>query len=182
MSAAELKVKLVKTVERLRSEIASLRTGRASSALVENIEVDYYGTKTPLKALAAISVPGPKELLIQPWYKASLQPIEKAIRESELGLSPAVDKDLIRLTVPPLTEERRKELLKVLGRHVEDARIHVRREREETLKETDRKEKAKEISEDEKFRQKNEIQKAVDEANKKIEEVSATKEKEIVSV
>ena len=182
MNAQELKVKLGKTVERLRSEIASLRTGRASSALVENIEVDYYGTKTPLKALAAISVPEPKQLVIQPWDKASLQPIEKAIRESELGLSPVVDKDLIRLTIPPLTEERRKELLKVLGRHVEDARIHVRREREETLKETDRKEKAKEISEDEKFRQKNEIQKAVDEANKKIEEVSATKEKEIMNV
>lgn len=182
MSAQELKAKLERTVERLRAEIVSLRTGRATSALVENIEVDYYGTKTPLQALASISVPEPKQLVIQPWDKNALQPIEKAIRDSEVGLNPAVDKDLIRLTIPELTEERRRELLKVLGRHVEDVRIQVRREREEALKEIDRKEKAKIISEDDKFRQRNEIQKAVDDTNKKIEDIAASKEKEIMSV
>ncbi|MBI2640065.1 MAG: ribosome recycling factor [Candidatus Sungbacteria bacterium] len=178
----DFKSKLEKIIANLKSEIATLRTGRASSALVEDIEVDYYGAKTPIKALASISSPEPRTLVIQPWDKNAIQPIEKVIRDSSLGLNPAVDKDLIRLTIPQLTEERRKDLLKVLGRHVEDARIQVRREREEALKEIDRKEKAKEISEDEKFRQKSEIQKAVDEANKKIEEVAATKEKEIMNV
>jgi len=178
----EFKEKLEKIIVKLKSEIAALRTGRASSVLVEGLEVDYYGAKTPLKALASISSPEPRTLVIQPWDKNAVQPIEKAIRASSLGLSPAVDKDLIRLTIPQLTEERRKDLLKVLGRHVEDARIQVRREREDALKEVDRKEKAKEISEDEKFRQKGEIQKTVDEANKKIEESAAAKEREIMSV
>lgn len=182
MSAQELKAKLERAVERLKAEVVSLRTGRASSALVENIEVDYYGAKTPLKALASISVPEPKQLVIQPWDKNALQPIEKAVRDSEIGLNPVADKDIIRLTIPELTEERRRELLKVLGRHVEDARIQIRREREEALKEVDRREKAKEISEDEKFRQKSETQKAVDEINKKIEEIGAAKEKEITMI
>lgn len=178
----EFKEKLEKIVVGLKSEIATLRTGRASAALVEDIEVDCYGAKSPLKALAAISSPEPRTLVIQPWDKNAVQPIEKAIRGSSLGLNPAVDKDLIRLVIPPLTEERRRDLLKVLGRYVEDFRIQVRKEREEALKEIDRREKAKEISEDEKFRQKNEIQKTVDETNKKIEEAAAAKEKEILVV
>lgn len=178
----ELRQKLDKVLEHLRSEVSSLRTGRASPALVENLEVDYYGAKTPLKAVASISSPGPRELLIQPWDKSMIQAIEKAIQSSSLGFNPVTDRDAIRLSVPPLTEERRKELAKLLGRHLEDARIQIRREREEVLKEVDHKEKAKEISEDEKFRQKSEVQKIVDEANKKIEETGLAKEKEILSV
>lgn len=177
-----LKSNLEKIVEKLKHESAALRTGRASAALVEDLEVDYYGAKTPLKALAAISSPEPRALVIQPWDKNAVQPIEKAIRDSSLGFSPVVDKEIIRLSIPPLTEERRKEILKVLGRHVEDARIRVRKERETALREIDRREKSKEISEDEKFRQKGEVQKAVDEANKKIEEIAAAKEKEITVI
>src|SRR3989344_9307222 len=166
----EFKQKLEKIIGHLKQEVAGLRTGRATPALVEDLEVEYYGAKTPLKAVAAISSPDPKSLIIQPWDKSAVPAIEKAIQGSSLGLNPITDRDAIRISIPPLTEERRKELTKLLGKHLEEARIHVRREREETLKEIDRKEKAKEISEDERFRQKNEVQKAVDETNKKIED------------
>jgi ribosome recycling factor len=178
----QLRVRLEKIIERLKQEVAGLRTGRASPALIENLEVEYYGSKTPLKAVAAISSPDPKSLVIQPWDKNAVTAIEKAILGSSLGLNPIIDRDVIRVSIPPLTEERRKELIKLLGKYLEEARIQVRREREEILKEIDRKEKSKEISEDEKFRQKNEVQKIVDEINKKIEEIGATKENEIMLV
>jgi len=178
----QLRVRLEKIIERLKQEVAGLRTGRASPALIENLEVEYYGSKTPLKAVAAISSPDPKSLVIQPWDKNAVTAIEKAILGSSLGLNPIIDRDVIRVSIPPLTEERRKELIKLLGKYIEEARIQVRREREEILKEIDRKEKSKEISEDEKFRQKNEAQKIVDEINKKIEEIGATKENEIMLV
>lgn len=176
------KEKLEKVIEHLKREVSSLRTGRATPALVENLEIDYYGSKTPLKVLAAISNPEPRLLVIQPWDKNAMQPIEKAIQSSSLGLNPITDRDMIRLSIPPLTEERRRELVKMLSRYLEDARIKIRREREETLKEVDRMEKAKEISEDERFRHKNDIQKTVDETNKKVEEVGAAKEREIITV
>lgn len=178
----ELKQKLEKIIGRFKGEVASLRTGRASSALVEDLEVDYYGSKTPLKAVASISSPEPRTIVIQPWDKNAIQPIEKAIQASSLGLNPITDRDAIRLSIPSLTEERRKELAKLLGKHMEEARIHVRKEREDTLREIDRMEKAKEISEDQKFRKKNDVQKIVDETNKKIEEIGAAKEKEILTV
>jgi len=178
----EFKSKLEKIIEHLKTEIASLRTGRASPALVEDLEVDYYGTKTPLKAVAAISSPDPKQILIQPWDKNAVQPIERAIQSSSLGLNPITDKDSIRLSISPLTEERRRELTKILGKHLEEARIQVRREREDVLKRIDTKEKAKQISEDEKFRQSKEAQKVVDEINKKIEDMGKAKEKEVMTV
>lgn len=178
----DFKPKLDKIIERLKSEISSLRTGRATPALVENLEVDYYGSKTPLKAIASISSPEARQILVQPWDRGVVQAIEKAIQSSNLGLNPITDRETIRLSIPPLTEERRKELIKILGRNLEDAKIQIRREREDILREVDRKEKAKEISENEKFRQKNEVQKMVDEVNKKIEEIGAAKEKEIMTV
>ena len=179
---SEFRLKLEKIIEHLKTEIASLRTGRASPALVEDLEVDYYGVKTPLKAVAAISSPDPRQIMISPWDKNAVQPIERAIQSSSLGLNPITDKDFIRLAIPPLTEERRRELAKILGKHLEEARIQVRREREEMLKGIDAKEKAKQISEDEKFRQSKEAQKVVDEINKKIEEMGKAKEKEIMTV
>lgn len=174
------KPKLDKIIEYLKSEISSLRTGRATPALVENLEVDYYGSKTPLKALASISSPEPRQLVIQPWDKNAMQPIEKAIQVSSLGLNPVTERDTIRLSIPPLTEERRKEMSKILGKHLEEARIQIRREREDILKELAHQEKNKQISEDEKFRRKHEIQKLVDETNKKIEELGEAKTKEIM--
>lgn len=178
----EIKQKLDRIIERLREEIGSLRTGRASPALVEDLEVEYYGTKTALKALASIASAGPRDLVIQPWDKNAVQPIERAIINSSLGLNPITDRDAIRLTIPALTEERRRELAKLLSRHIEDARIHLRLQREEVLREIDRRQKAKEIGEDEKFREKAEAQKIIDEASKKIEEISEAKEKEIMTV
>lgn len=177
-----LKEKLQAVLEHFRGEIVSLRTGRATPALVENLEVDYYGTATPLKVLAAIAAPSPREIVIQPWDKQALQPIEKAIAGSALGLAPIADRDVIRLSIPQLTEERRRELVKLLGKYGEEARIRVRQERDETLKEVERAFKAKEIGEDERFRRKNAVQKTIDEANKKIEGQAAAKEKEIMTV
>lgn len=178
----DFKVKLEKIIEHLKIEITSLRTGRASPALVEDLEVDYYGTKTPLKAVAAISSPDARQILIQPWDKNAVQPIERAIQSSSLGLNPITNKDFIRLSIPALTEERRKEFTKILGKHLEEARIQVRRDREEILKAIDKQEKDKKISEDEKFRQSKEAQKVIDEINKKIEEMGNAKEKEIMTV
>lgn len=178
----DFKNKLEKITSDFKNEAASLRTSRATPALIENLEVDYYGSKTPLKALASISSPEPRQLIIRPWDKNAVQPIEKAISSSSIGLNPVSDRDAIRLSVPPLTEERRKELTKTLGRHLEDARIKIRKDREDALREIDRKEKTKEISEDEKFRRRSEIQKTVDEINKKLEEIAEEKEKEIMTV
>lgn len=182
MDTNHLKEKLNGVVAHLKSEISNLRTGRATPALVEDLEVDYYGSKTPLKAIASISSPEPRTLVITPWDKQVLPALEKAIQSSALGLNPIAERDLIRLSIPALTEERRRELTKLLGRHVEDARITVRKHREEALKSIDAREKQKEISEDEKFRLKNEVQKLVDETNKKIEEMGSAKEKEIMTV
>lgn len=170
------------SIDGLRKEIAGLRTGRASVALVESIEVDYYGTPTPLKAIAAISNPAPRELVIQPWDKNAVQPIERAIQSSSLGLSPVSEREVIRLTVPALTEERRRELTKLLSKHAEETRIRVRRIREETMQEIDRRLKLKEISEDVRFREREEVQKTVDEANRVIGEIAESKEKEILTV
>lgn len=178
----DLKQKGAQIIEHLKSELSSLRTGRASSALIEDLEVDYYGTKTPLKAIAAIGNPDPRTLTIQPWDKNAMQPIEKAIQVSPLGLNPIADRDMIRLSIPPLTEERRKDLVKLLGRFVEDARITVRKEREDSLRAIDVQFKSKEISEDARFRFRNDIQKQVDELNKKIEDIALAKEKEIMAV
>lgn len=178
----DLKQKANNTIDHLKSEIASLRTGRATPALIENLEVDYYGSKTPLKAMAAISNPEPRTLVIQPWDKGAMQLIERAIQASPLGINPIADRDVIRLSIPPLNEERRKELVKLLGRYVEDARISVRKEREDALRVIDNQFKAKEISEDARFRQRADIQKVVDEINKKIEDIAAAKEKEIMAV
>ena len=174
--------KLEKSLERLRHDAAGIRTSRASSALVENIEVDYFGVRTPIKALAAISVPDPRQIVIQPWDKNAIQPIEKAIQASPMGLSLITDRDAVRISVPPLTQERRSELSKMLGRMSEDARIQVRRDRDEALKDAERAYKAKEMGEDEWTRRKKEIQRIVDEANKKIEGAAAAKEKEIMTI
>lgn len=169
-------------IARFKDDIAGLRTGRATPALVENLEVEYYGAKTPLKAIAAIATPGPREIVIQPWDKAALQPIERAISASSLGLAPIADRDVIRLSVPALTEERRKELVRLLGKYREEARIKIRQERDEALKDVECLLKEKEISEDERTRRREGVQKTIDDANKKIEEAGDAKEKEIMAV
>jgi len=173
---------LEKAVEHLIVEIGQIRTGRANPALVENIMVDYYGTKTPLKQVASINVPESKLLVIQPWDKDSLVNIESAIRDSDLGFNPNNDGQVIRINIPSLTEERRKELVKVLNQRTEEGKISVRNVREEAWKEIQEQEREGKISEDDKFSGKDYLQKIVDEYNKKIEEIREKKEKEIITI
>ena len=173
---------LEKSIEHLKNELGKIRTGRANPSLVEDLQVDYYGTKTPLKQIASINTPEPRQIVIQPWDRGALVPIESAIRESDLNLNPNNDGVLIRINIPMLTEERRKDMVKVLNQKSEEGRIAIRLIREEIWKEVQEAERKGEISEDDKFKSKDKLQEIVDEYNKKIEEVREKKETEIMTV
>ena len=163
-------------------DIASMRTGRATPALVEDIEADYYGTRTLIKHMAAIHVAGPTEIQIQPWDKQALKAIEAALQTSKLGINPVVDKDLVRLMLPSLTGERRAQLVKLLHEKAEEARIAVRKAREDAIRRTQQLFEENQIHEDEKFKAKDAIQKRVDEFNGKIGEAVEKKEQEITTI
>lgn len=169
-------------IEHFNQEMGKIRTGRANSALVEGLMVDYYGNKTPLKQIASINIPEARLIVIQPWDKDSLVSIESALRESDLGFNPSNDGQVIRINIPQLTEERRKELVKALNQRSEDAKIAIRNIREEAWKEIQEEEKAGKMSEDDKFSGKDYLQKIVDEYNKKIEEARNKKEEEILTI
>ncbi|HBB36378.1 MAG: ribosome recycling factor, ribosome recycling factor [Candidatus Moranbacteria bacterium GW2011_GWC1_45_18] len=171
-----------KAIERFREEIAKLRTGRANPAMVENLSVDYYGSKSPLKQVASITVPEPRLIVITPWSKDNLVDIEKALSESGLGLNPTNDGLVIRIAMPPLNEERRTELVKVLGKYSEEARVLVRQAREQAWDEIQDLVKSGKLGEDAKFKGKEQLQKLIDEYNEKIDEIRAKKEKEIMEV
>lgn len=170
------------TIDHLKTELAGLRTGRASPALVENLLVESYGSKMPLNQLAGISVPDSKSILIQPWDKSLVQEIEKAIARSNLDLSVSVEGTSIRLYIPALTEEKRKELVKILHRKLEQARVSIRGHRDKIREEIVEKEKSKEITEDEKYRHFEELDKMTGEFNSQIKEIGESKEKEIMTV
>lgn len=172
---------LDEAVEFYKKDISSIRTGRANSPMVEDIHVEAYGQMMRIMELASVSIPEARTIAIQPWDKAMLEPISGAIRKSDLGLAPIVDGQLIRLNIPPLTEERRKEFVKNLKKKSEESRIHIRQVREKSIREIDDMEKNGEISEDEKFRGREEIQKQIDSANKLILEIEAKKEHEIMN-
>lgn len=177
----EVETRMQAAIEALTREFAGVRTGRASTGLLEGIRVDYYGTPTPVAQVSAISVPDPKTLLIQPWDASLLSAIEKAIMKSDLGLTPTSDGKAIRLSLPPLTEERRKQLAKVVGKLAEDARVavrNIRREANEQLKAREKKEKA--ISEDESRRGQEQIQKTTDKHIRRVDELLQKKEEEIL--
>ena len=178
----KLKPNFDKTVEYLRSGLSSLQVGRATPSLIEDLEVECYNQRMPLKQLAAIQTPEPRSILIKPWDKDILKDIAKAISQSKLGLSPIIEEEFIRLKIPPLSEERRRELTKILQEKLEECRISVRRQREEVWREIQDLEQAGKISEDDKFRAKDELQKVIDEYNKKIEEMGKKKEEEIMKV
>lgn len=171
-----------KAIEHFKEEMAKIRTGRANPGIIEDLMVDYYGNKTPLKQIANINVPEPRTLLIQPWSVDSLANIEAAIKMSDLNLSPNNDGKVIRISVPPLNEERRAELVKILNKKAEEARISVRTIREEIWQEIQDMEKRGEIAEDDKFRGKERLQEATDEYNKKIDEMREKKEEDIMTV
>ena len=176
----KIKPELEKVIRFLEGELAKIRTGRASPASVEDIQVDCFGQRLPLKQLAAISCPEPKQILIQPWDKSYIEGIEKALSQSSIGASPIVDKEVIRINLPALTEEFRKNLLRVIAEKQEEARKTIRRWREEAWKEIQEGFKEGKIREDDKFRAKDELQELIDEYNKKTEDLGEKKKREIM--
>jgi len=178
----KIKPDLEKTVDYLKQELAGLQTGRATPNLLENLEVECYNQKMLLNQLATIQMPEPRLIIIRPWDKSIIPDIEKAVSRSRMGLSPVTEEDFIRLNIPPLSEERREEIVKILQEKVEECRISIRRHREDVWKEIQTMEQNKEISEDDKFKAKDELQKLVDEYNKKIEEIGDKKKEEIMKV
>lgn len=175
----DTETKMKKTVEATQREFSTIRTGRASSALVDGIKVDYYGALTPLKQMAAVSTPDARLIMIQPWDKNTLGDIEKAILKSEIGITPTNDGKVIRLSIPPLTEERRTELDKILKKIAEDGRISLRTARHAAIESVRKGEKDKVITEDDRFKSQEEIQKLTDKHIKEIDTLLAAKEKEI---
>ncbi len=177
-----LKEEINKSQDHFKGEITTLSVGRATPFLVEDIIVDYYGTPTPLKQISTISIPDARNILIKPWEKNQLKEIEKAINLSQLGFNPINNGESVRITVPQPTEERRKDLVRHLRDLLEEAKISIRNGREEAMKEIKKMEKDSVVSEDERFRGQDEIQKVVNEENKKLEETSEKKEKEIMTI
>lgn len=163
-----------------KSDIASIRTGRATPALVEDVPVSAYGQVMTIKELASISTPEPRVLVIQPWDKGVLEAITAAIQKSSVGLAPIVDSNLVRMTIPSLTEERRREFIKLLKSKTEDARVKIRKVREDVWATIQRLERDGDIREDDKFSGKEDLQKIVDEYNGKIEELEKKKELELM--
>ena len=179
---SETKNKMEKTVESLKADFGGLRAGRAHVSLLDGIMVEAYGSMTPLSQVGTISVPDARTLSISVWDRGLSKAVEKAIMESDLGLNPASDGQLIRIPIPPLSEERRKELTKVAGKYAENNKVAIRNLRREALDEVKKMKKEGTISEDDEKRYENEIQKMTDESIKKIDEMYAQKEKDILQV
>jgi len=178
----DVKKRMDKALKTFKEELSHIRTSRASIALLEGIKVDCYGTKMSIPQIATVNVIEGKVLVIQPWDPNLLKEIEKAIQKSDLGLTPTSDGKNLKLVLPPLTEERRKELLKVAGKLAEEARVAVRNIRRDVLEKFKAAKKNKEISEDDYIRLEKEVQKITDEFIKKIDQALAEKEKEILTV
>lgn len=175
----KIKPELDKTIAFLEREVSKVHTGRASPALVEDVVVECFGEKFPLKQLAALSTPEPKVIVVQPWDKSYVEPIEKAISQVGMGLSAVVDKEVIRISLPPLSDEYRKNLARLLSEKQEESRKTIRRWREEAWREIQDKAKEKLIREDDKFKAKDDLQDLVEEYNKKIDEIGEKKKKEV---
>lgn len=172
-----------KILEALRSELNSVRTGRATPALVENVLVEVYGTKMRIMELATILAPDPHLITIQPWDMGNLTPIRKGIEEANLGLNPVIDSsNVIRISIPQLTEERRKEFVKRVKQIVEEYRVQLRKSRQDEMKDIERQEKDKEISEDDAKRAKDKLQKAVDDFMSKLDAMGEAKEADLMKV
>jgi ribosome recycling factor len=177
---SDLQRRMHGAVEALKHDLGGLRTGRASTALLDHITVEVYGAQMPLNQVATVSVPEPRLLTVQVWDKSSVHPIEKAIQSAGLGLNPITDGQLIRLPIPDLTEERRKELAKLVGQYAEKARIAVRNVRRDGMDHLKQDEKKHEISEDERKRLEHEVQKLTDQTIAEIDDAAEAKEKEIL--
>lgn len=178
----ESEEKMKKSVEFVRQEFAKIRTGKATTTLLEGIKAEYYGSVLPLNQIANVSVADVHTLVVQPWDKSALQSIEKAILTSELGLNPLNDGNVLRIPIPPLTEERRKDLVKLCKKFAEEGRIAVRNIRRDAIEHLKKMEKEEHLSEDDRKRAENEVQKLTDKYIKLIDELLEHKEKEIMEV
>ena len=180
ISTDDLKRRMHGAVDAFKHDLAGLRTGRASTALLDPVHVEVYGSNMPLNQLATVQVPEPRMLSVQVWDRSTVGPVEKAIRSAGLGLNPITDGQVIRLPIPELTEERRKELAKLVGQYAEKARVAVRNVRRDGMDHLKQDEKKHEISEDERKRLEHEVQKLTDDTIKEIDELAHAKEKEIL--
>lgn len=178
----DLEFNFQEVIEHFQLELKKMKTGRASAELVEGILVDNFGTKTPIIHMATVNIIDAKTIEISPWNKDQLKNIQKSISQSDLGLNPSDDGEAIRIVIPPMTEERRLEMVKQLKKKTEETRIRMRRHREDFWSLIQKQEKDGEISEDDKFKSKNDLQKLVDEYNKKIDEIEARKEQDLMQV
>jgi ribosome recycling factor len=178
----ELKASSEKAKDALKRELSKLRTGRAHPAMLDLLRVDYYGQSTPIAQMASVGVPEPRMLTVKPWDKSAVQSVEKAIRESDLGLNPQVDGDLIRIPIPALSEQRRKDLVKVAKKAGEECKVAVRKARHECLDMLNELKDGGGASEDEVERAKKKAEEAVAEAGQSIDQIIAAKEKEILAI
>jgi ribosome recycling factor len=179
---ASAEQKMVRAVEAMQRDFTGIRTGRASTSLVERIHVEYYGTETPLNQLASISVPEAHQIVIQPWDRGVLGAIEKAIQRSDIGLVPNVDGTVVRLNIPPLTEERRKEIVRVVHKRMEDARVEVRNLRREAADDLKKEERDGSVGSDEAHRHLDALQKTTDRFIAEIDRLGKVKEDEVLEV
>ena len=174
--------KMDRAIDAFKHDLTQLRTGRATTAMVENVEVDYYGNMTPLKQIASISIPDARAIMIQPWDVGSLREIEKSLMSSEMGFNPSNDGATITVAIPQLTQERRLEMVKLLKRKVEDGKVSVRNVRRDSLESLRKLEKDKSISQDDGRRAQEQLQKTTDGFTKQIDETGSAKEAEILQV
>ena len=182
LSVNEARSQMEKAVEAMRREFSGVRTGKATPAILNAVRVDAYGSKMPINQVATVSAPEPRMLVVQPWDKGLLSHIEKAIQSAELGLNPGNDGNVIRVPVPQLTEERRKDMVKVLHKLAEEGRVAIRHARQEANKDLKKRQGAHEISEDEAHRQTDMVQKLTDEYIEKIDHLLKAKEHEVMEV
>lgn len=178
----KLEEKMEKTIAVLKDELLTIRAGRANPNMLDRVMVDYYGTMTPLKQIAGVSSPEPRTILIQPWDKSAMGSIEKAILSSDLGFNPTNDGNSIRINIPQLTEERRKDLIKLVAKTGEQAKVAIRNERREANEAIKKMEKASELTEDDSKKAQDEVQKLTDSHIKMIDDMLAKKEKDIMEV
>jgi ribosome recycling factor len=174
--------KMDRAIEALKRDLNTLRTGRATPSLIENVSVDYYGVPTPLKQIASISVPDARAILVQPWDKQSLREIEKSLMKSEMGFNPSNDGNMITVPIPPLNQERRQDMVRLLKRKLEDGKVSVRNARREGLENLRKLERDKAVSQDQGRRAQEQLQKVTDGHTKVIDQVGAAKEVEILQV
>ena len=179
---SDTSTKMYRAIDAFKRDLTQLRTGRATTAMVENVEVDYYGNMTPLKQIASISIPDARAIMIQPWDVGSLREIEKSLMASEMGFNPSNDGAIITVPIPQLTQERRLEMVKLLKRKIEDGKVSIRNVRRDSLESLRKLEKGKSISQDDGRRAQELLQKTTDGFTKQIDETGSAKEAEILQV